>query len=314
MNMKAPRAFTYTTMYETVRGIGNLLAPADFEYLTEIPHNAPPSQILIHLSCMAHYTPHIPQIAKNVLASLGHECLIVGGPENCCGELHKVLKDTDLEKQMARITMFGFRRAKPRTVYSICPDCDVVFRIHRIERQSYKHANISSLFVQMLDDIRPRMAPVNLRIIAHFHTINQYRQRDADNMMAILRAIPGLEIVPAKHALGPGNHCQTLNPMPSEDQASMFEEARELQADAIVVPYHSCYRQHCKMELTYGVTVHHMFSILAKSLGVPFTEPFKEMRLLGSVDAVVEALRPKIDRLGYDETLVRAQIKRAIFC
>lgn len=301
-------------MFETVRGVGNLLAPDDFEYVREIPPEGANAQLLIHLSCMAHYTPHIPQIAKRVLTSLGHDCLIVGGPENCCGELHKHLKDTELEKQTARVAMFGFRKPKPRKVYSICPDCDDQFRAHGVERQPYTHANISSLFVEMLDEIRPKLKPVNLRIVPHYHTVNEYRQGDADNMMAILRAIPGLEILDAKHNLGPGNHCQTLHPMPPEDQARMFEEARDLKADAIVVPYHSCYRQHCKMELTYGVTVHHMFSILAMALGVPFTEPFKEMRLLGSVDAVVEALRPKIDKLGYDEKLARAQITRAIFC
>jgi hypothetical protein len=32
------------------------------------------------------------------------------------------------------------------------------------------------------------------------------------------------------------------------------------------------------------------------------------------VDAVVEALRPRMVRYGYDEKLSRAQIARAIFC
>jgi hypothetical protein len=32
------------------------------------------------------------------------------------------------------------------------------------------------------------------------------------------------------------------------------------------------------------------------------------------VDLVLEALRPRIERYGYDENTARAQIKRAIFC
>ncbi|MGE3149336.1 MAG: heterodisulfide reductase-related iron-sulfur binding cluster [Pseudorhodoplanes sp.] len=308
------RRFTYTAMFETVRGVGNLLAPDDFEYLTEIPADTPDTHLVIHLSCMAHYTPQIPYLAKQILKRLGHDCLIVGGPDNCCGELHKVLGDHDLEKQAAKIAMFGFRRVRPRTVLSICPDCDDVFRSHDVARQPYKHANISTLFISFLDRLKSEMRPVNLQIVPHFHTINEYRQADADNMMTIMRAVPGLEILDAKHALGPGNHCQTLRPMPPDDQARMFEEARELGADAVVVPYHSCYRQHCKMQLRSGVTVHHYFNILAMALGVPFSEPFKEMRLLDSVDAVVDALNSKIARLGYDESVVRAQIKRAIFC
>jgi hypothetical protein len=50
------------------------------------------------------------------------------------------------------------------------------------------------------------------------------------------------------------------------------------------------------------------------SLDIPFTEPFKDMRLLDDVDLVVKALRPRIERLGYDEGAARAQITRAIFC
>jgi Fe-S oxidoreductase len=305
---------TYTTVFETVRGVGNLLAPDDFTYLTEIPLDAPPSQLLIHLSCMAHYTPHIPVLAQKILHKVGLDCVIVGGPENCCGEIHKHFKDHDLERQLAKSAMMGFRRAKPRKVVSICPDCDDVFRSHGVARQSYQHINISALFIEHLPKLKAMMRPVKMRIIPHYHTIDEHRRANADNMMAILRTIPGLEFIEAQHALGPGVHCQTLHPMPVPDQERMFAEARDLGAEALVVPYHSCYRQHCKMQLKYGVTVHHMFSLLAMSLDIPFTEPFKDMRLLDDVDLVVKALRPRIERLGYDEGAARAQITRAIFC
>jgi len=297
-----------------VRGVGNLLAPEGFTYLTEIPDHTPESQLVIHLSCMAHYTPHIPFLAQQILRRIGLDCLIVGGPENCCGELHKHFKDTDLEKQTARIAMFNFRHAKPRKVISICPDCDEVFRAHGVDRQPYQHANISDLFIEHLDRLKTQMRPVNLRIIAHFHTINAARQNDARNLLSMLRTVPRFQILEGKPALRPGIHWQTLHPMPAADQERMFAEARDLSADAIVVPYHSCYRQHCKMQLQYGVAVHHVFNILAMALEIPFTEPFKEMRLLDDVDAAVNALRPRIDRYGYDETLIRAQIARAIFC
>jgi hypothetical protein len=216
---------SYTTIYETVRGVGSLLAPEGFHYLTEIPADGPESQLVIHLSCMAHYTPHIPLLAQQILQKIGLDCLIVGGPENCCGELHKHFKDHDLEKQTAKIVMSGFRRAKPRKVVSICPDCDEVFSAHGVDRYPYQHTNISDLFIEHLDRLKADMRPVELRIVPHFHTVNEARQRDAQNMMAILRAIPGLQILEAQHALGPGIHCQTLHPMPALDQERMFEEA-----------------------------------------------------------------------------------------
>jgi hypothetical protein len=102
--------------------------------------------------------------------------------------------------------------------------------------------------------------------------------------------------------------------MPPDDQAKMFDEARRLGADALVVPYHSCYRQHVKMQMQYGVETHHFFSLIAMSLGIAFDEPFKQLRLLDSVDRVMDVLRPKIGSMGYEEQVVRGYVERAIFC
>lgn len=80
-----------------------------------------------------------------------------------------------------------------------------------------------------------------------------------------------------------------------------------------MVPYHSCYRQHCKMQLKYGVEVEHYLSIMAKSLGIQYEEKFKELRLLDSVDAAVERLRPRIQQLGYKEEEVRKYVAAVIY-
>ena len=107
---------SYGTIYERVRTIGRLLQPDELHYLTEMPLRGPESELVIHLSCMAHYTPHVPLLAQKILEKAGQRALIVGGPENCCGELHKHFQEHDLEKQMAKVVMLGFRRARPRKV------------------------------------------------------------------------------------------------------------------------------------------------------------------------------------------------------
>ena len=210
--------------------------------------------------------------------------------------------------------MWDVGGARPKTVLSICPDCDEVFAEYRLKDSPFHHSNISELFVDHLEVLKARMQPINRRVVVHFHDINQSRQGDADRVLTILKAIPGLEILPAKHNHGPGIHCQTVHPMPPEDQAKMFAEAKELGAHALVVPYHSCYRQHVKMQLRYGVETHHYFSLLAMSLGIPFQEPFKELRLLDDVAAVMTALRPKIHAMGYREEVIRPFFEPAIFC
>jgi heterodisulfide reductase subunit D len=305
---------TYTSAFEGARALGRLLSPDGFTWETELPLRAKHVPLIIHISCNAHYTTFIPYIGQEVLKRLGLDSVILGGPENCCGSIHKNLGDGDLQEEVATRALLGFRRANPKKVLSICPDCDDVFAQYPLKSQSFQHVNISDLFIDYLDLLKANMRPINKRVIVHFHDVSPARVRDSERVVTILKAIPGLEIIPANRAHGPGIHCQTVHPMPPADQAAMFAEARDRGADALVVPYHSCYRQHIKMQLQYGVETHHYFSLLAMALDIPFDEPFKRLRLIDDLDAVMATLRPKISTLGYSEEVVRSYVERAIFC
>src|SRR5690606_27665706 len=237
-----------------------------------------------------------------------------GGPENCCGTLHEHFGDEYLAKQTARIGIAGFRRAKPKTVLSVCPDCDEEFGRHMPKKRPFHHANVSELFVAHLERLSKMMRPVERRVVLHVHDKNAARQQDARNIEAVLRAIPGLTLLPATRHVAHNTHCQILDPMPPADQEAMFEEARALEADAIVVPYHSCYRQHLKKELQHPVTVLHYLSLLGEALGIQVEERYKELRLLDDVDKAVEVLRPRFEPMGYTSEQVRPMVEWAIYC
>lgn len=100
------------------------------------------------------------------------------------------------------------------------------------------------------------------------------------NVRTLIEAIPGVEFLSPKHAMGPGIGCQSVAPMPMEDTETMFREAVDLKADYLVVPYHSCYRQHCKMQLAFGVEVHHYLSLIAKSIETTAPGSFASERMV----------------------------------
>lgn len=308
------RPLSYTAVFDNVRILGRLLAPDGLTWTTELPPDGPELPFILHLSCMAHYTPHVPFIAQRILEKMGIPCPILGGPENCCGTIHEHLGDPALAKQAARIGIAGFRRAKPVTVLSVCPDCDEAFGAHMPKSKPFHHSNISELFVTHLDRLRSLMHRLDRRIVLHIHDHNEARTRDAANIEAILRAIPGVEILPATRRRGPGAHCQILAPMAKTDQEAMFEEAVALGADTLVTPYHSCYRQHLKMELRYPIRVEHYLSILGAAVGVVVEEKYKQLRLLDDVDKSVEALRSKFEPLGYTAAEIRPLVEWAIYC
>jgi heterodisulfide reductase subunit D len=311
--MTKQRAFTYTTAFESVRQVGALIAPKELEYVSELPENGPRVPFLLHLSCMALFTPHIPFLAQQILKRIGIECPILGGPETCCGTLHQHFGDASLEVQTAKSGLSSIRRGRPTTVLSICPDCDESFGKHAPSKRTFAVENVSELLVTHLDALTKLMHPVNRRVIVHTHDVNERRRRDAANVIKIIEAIPGATILPSQHAKGPGIHCNTLGPMSQEDQATMFAEAEKLGADTIVVPYHSCYRQHLVMELRSSIRVNHYFELVAEALDIPFEESHKKLRLLDDIEVALDKLEPRMEQLGYERNEVRPLLEWGVY-
>lgn len=303
----------YTTVFERTRVLGNVIKPEGLHFETELAAGETAEQLVLHVSCQVVNVPHVAYLSQKIMEKLDLKFTTLGGPEYCCGAYHWHFGDLDFEKQIAKISLNGFQRSKARTVVSICPSCDDSFGRHKVANHAFRHCNIADLLVERLDNLKAMMKPLPCRIVMHDHDVDEIRRRNSANVRTLIEAIPGVEIIPAKKAMGPGIGCQSVAPMPMEDTVIMFKEAIELQADYLVTPYHSCYRQHCKMQLQTGLEVHHYLSLIAMSVGIPFEEIFKELRLLDDVDAAVEKLRPRIEQLGYSDEEVRRYVKSVIY-
>lgn len=305
---------SYARGYEQNRSLGALLPQDGLQYVTELKGGeALRADIVLHISCNAHYTLFIPYIAQEILKRLGKSHVVFGGPESCCGSRQFNMGNPDLEAQNAKLAQLSFSRVKPQLLVSVCPDCDEVFEKFRLPTTGYEIANFSALLPRFLDELRPLLRPVERRVVVHHHTSDPARIADGMNMRAVLEAIPGLQVVHMEDRFGPGIHCQTIKPMPADDQARMFDQAIALGADTIAMPYHSCYRQHLKMELLHPVRVQHYLGLVAESLGIAYDEPLKKLRLLDDLDASMAMLRPAIEQRGWDEAMVRSFVQNAVY-
>lgn len=304
----------YVTVFERTRILGAVLAPDDLDFVTEPPRGMTAEPLILHISCQVHNVPHIPYLAQKIMAKIGLGFTTLGGPENCCGAFHWHFGDADLEKQVANISLAAFRRVKAQTVLSLCPDCDYSFGRYMAKQHNFRHLNVSEIFVEHFDALKALLTHrVERKVILHYHAHDDMRRRDAANIRQLIEAVPGIEILDASKALGPAIHCQTVHPMPAAETAAMFAEAKALGADYLIVPYHSCYRQHCKMQLEYGVEVQYYLGIIAQAMGIAYEERFKELRLLDSVDLAMEQLRPRIKALGYQEEQVRPFVEKIVY-
>jgi len=309
----AGKKIPYTFVYERTRVLGSVIQPDDLSFRIELDEGEKAKPYILHISCQVINVPHVAYLSQKIMEKMGMDFTTLGGPENCCGAYQWHFGDLDLEKQIAKISLNAFQRWDARTVVSICPSCDDSFGRHFSKSYTFRQCNIADIFVERLDELKKLFRPVPCRIVLHDHDVDEIRQRNSVAVRKVLAEIPGVEVIATQKHMGPGIGCQSVAPMSAEDTDVMFQEAKDVKADYLVVPYHSCYRQHCKMQLKFGVEVMHYLQIMAMALGIPYEEKFKELRLLDSVDKAVEQLRPKIQSLGYKEEDVRKYVAAVIY-
>lgn len=314
----------YKTIFEPPRVLGRLLADDDFSYITEPPAGMKAGELLLHVSCQTLTVSHIPFLAQKIMEKMGLDFATVGGPENCCGSFQWHMGDEEYERQIATMALGSFRRMKPVWVVSTCPDCDASFKRHLARQHTYKLTNIAELLAENISKLKALMTvPVKRKVVIHWHEDGEpgdpagvplARTRDAQCIRLLMESIPGLEILEAPKAKGIYGHCvKAFGSVHDDVTHAMFTEAMDVGADCLVVPYHGCYRNHCKEQLKYGIEVNHFLAMIAQAMRIPYNEPFKELRMLDDMDKAMERLRPRIERFGFQEDEVRAYLSRAVY-
>lgn len=313
-------AWTYVMSHEDDRIMEKLLSGThEVVYEIDPPVRPAPGSTVLHFSCNTLSIPHICYLIEDVFKAMQLEFLALGGPENCCGAPQWAFGDEQLGSQTASLVLGTFQRTKATYVVSTCPDCDIIFQMYRKKRHTFTQLNVIEFLAQHLDQLKSLLVhPVNKRVIIHAHNDSEMRKRDAQAMRDVLSCIPGLEILDAKSADGVGNHClvdtgKYKSTLFEPIVKKMFDEAVELKADTIIVPYHGCYRQHCKRQLQYGVEVSHYISLIAASIGLGFEEKFKELRMLDDIDVALDRVKDVGHDAGYTDDEMRRAFKSKLY-
>lgn len=319
--METADAWPYIRSLESDRILEHLLAGAHdvLHYEMDPPSGVIPGGTILHLSCNTTSIPHIAYLAQRVMQAIGIEFVSMGGPENCCGAFQWSTGMDKMGHQVGNLTLGAFRRLKPVKVVSTCPDCDTLFSLYMTRQHTFRQANIIEVLTDNIDALTALLVnPVDRTVVVHDHDENEARRSDSAGLTEILRRIPGLRIIPAEHATGLGNHClmktgrfdcTVYEPLVRE----MVQEACELGADTLVMPYHGCYRNHCKRQLEYDVEVFHYLSLLAESIGIEYEEKFKAIRMLDDIDSAVDALEDVGRRHGYTRDEVRHALESKVY-
>lgn len=220
----------------------------------------------------------------DILRMLGIDAQPAGGPDYCCG----TSKDENLTAAdgMARRTVNKFNALGRERVVAWCPSC----HSHMTEfmGQAYKPDFDLSYFVDVLYDHRGALAgllknAVPMRVLLHKHVGFNDRVAVNEKVVALLRLIPGVEVVDDDYA-APGYMCALLNAVPKAMEEMNRETLRRValhRAEAIVTTFHQCYREICGLEAHANTRAYNYIHLLAQSIGLEYVDEYKAWKKAG---------------------------------
>jgi heterodisulfide reductase subunit D len=274
--------------------------------------------LLLYLGCNVLRTAHIARIVIRVLKTMGFDFNTAGGPAHCCGIVHYQNNDPKGAHAFAANSMLHFAKYGAKKVLMWCPSChehyDEVVRVEQDVAFPYEH--VTAFIARHLDRV-PFVRRVERRVALHYHT--GYAQSDLDwqNTRAILRAIPGLDLIEIANPASLGRHCAPKwigrigRSQWQKEVANILDAARDARVDVLATLYHSCHREICQAESKYPFVIINYISLLGEAMGIEYADVYKRFKLKADPDAVFSEVEAYVRANGLDPLRVREVLRKA---
>ncbi|HEY5349934.1 MAG TPA: heterodisulfide reductase-related iron-sulfur binding cluster [Candidatus Lustribacter sp.] len=280
--------FDYAGYFDDIRRVENLVVGD--EPITWIErYRAPdhPVDVLLYLGCNVLQTAHLAFEVVTAFQAAGVDFAVVGGPQFCCGIVHHAQGDADAARRLSGATVAKFHSYGARTVVMWCPSCNLQFEeIIRAQFELDFEITHASAFLAARAASLPFAHRVERRVVVHIHESHARQRADAVATVALLCAVPGIEVLGTLAIPGEAYHCSTALSNDRErfvpQRAAALSEAKRMGADALVTIYHSCQREWCEAD-TPELEICNYISLVAASLGCARPDRYKEFRKAGLI-------------------------------
>lgn len=249
---------------------------------------------VFYTGCNVLKTPHIALLALDIMDRLDIRYRVLGGPSHCCGIMHLRAGDTEATGRIATYALDQMAQSKTGQVLAWCPSCYVQFTettLPTIEKQRGARPFEMTPFMRFLfgrvEALKRHLTrPVPMRVALHRHPGVTGVMEAAE---AILRAIPGLELVEL-HQPAVGLQSVALGVLPAmkrELQLKELEASRDAGVDALVAVYHSDHRELCAHERDWPFRICNILELVGESMGLSEDDVYKRLKIMQDADAIL---------------------------
>lgn len=306
-----PNAFDYAGYFSRIRDLEKLCLRRDeIDWQERFTSPTRPVDVLLYLGCNVLITSHLAIEVVRVFERLGVDFAAVGGPQFCCGIVHHTHGDLGAASRLSQATVEKFQAYRARTLVVWCPSCDL--HLNDIVLPSLADDGLGMEVTHTAQFLADRVQELPLaplrpaRVAVHTHEGHARQERDARAVAALMKGVPGVEVVGTVSSERLGYHCGTPTDRESQtafeaERGSLLDRARVLGADTVATIYHSCQREWCETS-SDQLRIRNYISIVAESMGCETEDRYTQLRQSDSPEAMVEASRAQWSSHGWDES------------
>ncbi len=253
----------------------------------------------------------IIRLATQILEAVAVDAAPAGGPGYCCGSPQE--KTARIAAGMAERTVEKFNAtagaAGRDQVITWCPSCHMNMDdfMAPVTEAAFETQHITETLHARRERLRPFLVhPVKARVLVHAHHGFNGRVPVNHDVPALLRMIPGIEIVETELRI-PGHMCSALATIPNglaNAHRATLAAMAETGADTLATVFHSCHREAVALERGRDITVVNWIHLLAQSMGLAHVDEYKSWRNAADPRAVLGEDRiAALGEVTYDRLL-----------
>lgn len=261
--------------------------------------------VVFFTGCNPVRTPQLLFNAMMVLDALGVNYEVMGGPASCCGVISSKWEG-DLQRggKVSEQTLHRFGSFKPQKVLNWCPSCNLHLTetIKDFRSVNFDFDHITQYLIEREHELhRLFTTPVNMRVVVHTH---HGMHAVGQNVMRLMRAIPGLSIV--EEIEEPGYMCgvssaERAPALKEHVRAKTIARCKQGDVDALVSLYHACHRQLASDGAVHGFKVLNYADLLVRALGMePYEDTLEQFRGRTDYREMVNEAQPLLEANGID--------------
>jgi len=313
-------AFSFAKYFGEINVLADLqFMPGEKPYIDRPSAGAPePKDLLLYLGCNVLRTAHLAKTVIGVLRAMGFDFNTAGGPAHCCGIVHYQNGEPKQSHAFAASSMRHFASYGAKKVLMWCPSCNEHYDevVTKEQQVAFSYEHVTAFIARHLDRLA-FVRRIEKRVALHYHTGFAQSDLDWHNTRAILRAIPGLELVEVEHPAELGRHCNPKwigrlgRAQWERTIGSVLAAAADARVDIVATIYHSCQREICQAEAAYPLAIVNYISLLGEALGIEHPDVYKRYKLKADPDAVFEEVQEYVRANGLDPARVREVLHSA---